>query len=178
MPGPAASGCWTSWLGAWCSGIPAGRPLAVHLLASTLAREGAYTMGGAVWTRMTRLMIASALMGAFAGVCAWQYETLAQVLWRKEVAVLAVIVVGVLIYGVAAFALARHLVWSTFVTSAVVQPCGSRAPGGSFYAHAPCRLQHCVGHQSTLGVDDVLPRHPPSPQSCMPQGRPPYNPSF
>ena len=83
-------------LGAWVN---------VFLLASTLAREGAYTMGGAVWTRMTRLMIASALMGAFAGVCAWQYETLAQVLWRKEAAVLAVIVVGVLIYGVAAFAL-------------------------------------------------------------------------
>lgn len=83
-------------LGAWVN---------VFLLASTLAREGAYTMGSAVWTRMTRLMIASALMGAFAGVCAWQYETLAQVLWRKEVAVLAVIVVGVLIYGVAAFAL-------------------------------------------------------------------------
>jgi len=83
-------------LGAWVN---------VFLLASTLAREGAYTMGKPVWTRMVRLMIASALMGAFAGVCAWQYETLSQLLWRKEVAVLAVIVIGVVIYGVAAFAL-------------------------------------------------------------------------
>ena len=83
-------------LGAWVN---------VFLLGSTLAREGAYTMGKPVWTRMVRLMIASALMGAFAGVCAWQYETLSQLLWRKEVAVLVVIVIGVLIYAVAAFAL-------------------------------------------------------------------------
>ena len=83
-------------LGAWVN---------VFLLGSTLAREGAYTMGKPVWTRMVRLMIASALMGAFAGVCAWQYETLSQLLWHKEVAVLAVIVIGVVIYAVAALAL-------------------------------------------------------------------------
>ena len=83
-------------LGAWVN---------VFLLAGSLAREGAYKMGGAVWTRMVRLIIASVFMGVFAGVCAWQYETLSQLLWRKEVAVLAVIVVGVLIYGIAAFAL-------------------------------------------------------------------------
>jgi putative peptidoglycan lipid II flippase len=77
----------------------------VFLLAGALAREGAYTMGGRVWSRMTRLMIATALMGAFAGFCAWQYPLLAQIFWRKEVAVLAVIVAGVVIYGVAAFAL-------------------------------------------------------------------------
>lgn len=77
----------------------------VFLLAGALAREGAYTMGGAVWSRMLRLMLASALMGVFAGVCAWQYPLLSEVLWRKEVAVLVVIALGVVIYGVAAFAL-------------------------------------------------------------------------
>ena len=83
----------------------AGAWVNVFLLASALAREGAYKMGGAVWSRMTRLIIASALMGVFAGVCAWQYELLSTLLWKKEVAVLAVIVIGVIIYGIAAFAL-------------------------------------------------------------------------
>jgi putative peptidoglycan lipid II flippase len=77
----------------------------VFLLARALAREGAYTMGAAVWTRMVRLMMASVLMGVFAGVCAWQYPLLSELLWRKEVAVLVAIIVGVVIYGVAAFAL-------------------------------------------------------------------------
>jgi len=77
----------------------------VFLLAGALAREGAYTMGGRVWTRMVRLTIASALMGVFAGLCAWQYPLLADLLWKKEVAVLVVIGLGVIIYGVAAFAL-------------------------------------------------------------------------
>jgi len=77
----------------------------VFLLAGALAREGAYTMGASVWTRMVRLMIASALMGVFAGICAWQYPLLADLLWRKEVAVLVVIILGVAIYGLAAFAL-------------------------------------------------------------------------
>lgn len=83
----------------------AGAWVNVFLLASALSREGAYKMGGAVWSRMTRLVVASALMGIFAGVCAWQYELLSTILWKKEVAVLAVIVVGVVIYGIAAFAL-------------------------------------------------------------------------
>lgn len=83
-------------LGAWVN---------VFLLASALAREGAYTMGAAVWKRMIRLIGASVMMGAFVAVCAWQYPLLADLLWTKEVAVLVVIVVGVVIYGVAAFAL-------------------------------------------------------------------------
>ena len=83
----------------------AGAWVNVFLLASALAREGAYKMGAQVWSRMTRLIIASALMGVFAGVCAWQYDVLATLLWKKEVAVLAVIVIGVVIYGIAAFAL-------------------------------------------------------------------------
>jgi putative peptidoglycan lipid II flippase len=77
----------------------------VFLLAGTLAKEGAYKMGGRVWSRMVRLMLASVLMGVFAGVCAWQYPLLSELLFAKEVAVLAVIGVGVVIYGLAAFAL-------------------------------------------------------------------------
>ncbi len=77
----------------------------VFLLANSLAREGAYTMGGRVWSRMVRLIIASAIMGAFVAVCAWQYPLLSELLWKKEVAVLVVITLGVVIYGVAAFAL-------------------------------------------------------------------------
>jgi putative peptidoglycan lipid II flippase len=77
----------------------------VFLLAGALAREGAYTMGAAVWKRMIRLLMASVLMGVFAGVCAWQYPLLSQLLLTKEVAVLVVIIVGVVIYGLAAFAL-------------------------------------------------------------------------
>jgi putative peptidoglycan lipid II flippase len=77
----------------------------VFLLAGALAREGAYTMGAAVWKRMIRLLTASLLMGVFAGVCAWQYPLLSQLLLTKEVAVLVVIIVGVVIYGLAAFAL-------------------------------------------------------------------------
>jgi putative peptidoglycan lipid II flippase len=77
----------------------------VFLLAAALAQEGAYTMGPAVWKRMIRLIGASVLMGAFVAVCAWQYPLLAELLWTKEVAVLVVIGLGVVIYGVAAFAL-------------------------------------------------------------------------
>ena len=77
----------------------------VFLLAGALAREGAYTMGASVWTRMVRLMVASTLMGVFAGHCAWQYPLLSDLFWKKEVAVLAVMGLGVVIYGLAAFAL-------------------------------------------------------------------------
>ncbi len=77
----------------------------VFLLAGTLAREKVYAMGPAVWSRMLKLVLASAIMGAFAGFCAWQYPMLSTVLWRKEVAVIAVIVMGVALYGAAVFAL-------------------------------------------------------------------------
>jgi len=55
-------------------------------------------------SRMVRLIIASAIMGVFAGVCARQYPLLSELLWKKEVAVLVVIAVGVVLYGIAAFA--------------------------------------------------------------------------
>ncbi len=75
----------------------------VFLLAATLSREGAYRMGGAVWSRLLRLILASALMGLFAGFCAWQYPMLSRLFFAKEVAVLVAIVAGVLIYAAAAF---------------------------------------------------------------------------
>lgn len=78
--------------------------LNVFMLAARLARDGAYRMGSRVWSRMLRLGLATALMGVFVGVCAWQYPLLSRVLWHKEIAVLAVIALGVVIYGAAALA--------------------------------------------------------------------------
>ena len=76
----------------------------VFMLAAKLAREGAYKMGGRVWSRIFRLGLAAGLMGVFAGVCAWQYDLLSRVLLHKEIAVLVVIIVGIVIYGAAALA--------------------------------------------------------------------------
>jgi putative peptidoglycan lipid II flippase len=78
--------------------------LNVLLLAGTLAREGIYKMGKAAWVRMGRLGAACAVMGGFIGVCAWQYPLLSHLVWRKEVAVVAVAAAGFAIYGIAAFA--------------------------------------------------------------------------
>ena len=76
----------------------------VFMLAGTLARDGAYKMGSRVWSRLLRLGLATALMGAFAGVCAWQYPLLSRVFLHKEIAVLVVIIAGVAIYAAAALA--------------------------------------------------------------------------
>jgi putative peptidoglycan lipid II flippase len=76
----------------------------VFLLAGKLASEGSYRMGSRVWSRMIRLALASLLMGAFVAVCAWQYPLLSKLLLHKEIAVLAVILGGVVIYGFAVFA--------------------------------------------------------------------------
>ncbi len=76
----------------------------VFMLAAKLAREGAYKMGGRVWSRMFRLGLATGLMGVFAGVCAWQYDLLSRVLLHMEIAVLVVIIVGIVIYAAAALA--------------------------------------------------------------------------
>jgi putative peptidoglycan lipid II flippase len=81
-------------IGAW---------LNVALLAGTLAREGTYRVGGEVRARLLRLAAATALMAAILGACAWQYEVLSVLLWRKEVAVLVVVFAGFLVYLGAAF---------------------------------------------------------------------------
>jgi putative peptidoglycan lipid II flippase len=77
----------------------------VALLASTLAREGTYRLSGKAWARLARLAIACAIMGVFAGVCALNYEALSSLLWRKELAVLAVALAAFAIYCAAALAL-------------------------------------------------------------------------
>lgn len=77
----------------------------VALLSGTLAREGVYKLSARAWGRILRLGAASLVMGAFLGVCAWQYPLLKEVLWRKELAVLVVVFGGFVLYAAAAFAL-------------------------------------------------------------------------
>lgn len=79
--------------------------LNVVLLASTLAREGTYRVSAKAWGRLTRLAIACAIMGVFVGFCAANYELLAQLLWRKEVAILAVAFAAFVLYAIAALLL-------------------------------------------------------------------------
>jgi putative peptidoglycan lipid II flippase len=76
--------------------------LNVMLLASTLAREGTYRVSAKAWSRLMRLGIACAIMGVFVGVCAANYDLLAELLWSKEVAVLAVAFAAFVLYAVAA----------------------------------------------------------------------------
>ena len=76
----------------------------VALLAGTLARENVYRMGPPFLSRLIRLVGASAVMGAFIAVCAWQYPLLAEVFWRKEIAVLLVAAAGFGIYAASAVA--------------------------------------------------------------------------
>jgi putative peptidoglycan lipid II flippase len=84
--------------------------LNVALLSGTLAREGTYKLGAKAWGRLMRLALATGAMGVFIGACALNYERLSVLLLRKEIAVLAVAVVGFSIYAAAAFAL-RAVSW-------------------------------------------------------------------
>jgi putative peptidoglycan lipid II flippase len=79
--------------------------LNVALLSGTLAREGVYKVSAKAWSRIFRLLIASLLMGIFVAACEWQYALLSHIFWRKEVAVLVVVLAGFALYAVAAFAL-------------------------------------------------------------------------
>ncbi|WP_395647186.1 murein biosynthesis integral membrane protein MurJ [Terricaulis sp.] len=79
--------------------------LNVFLLSSTLAREGTYRISGRAWGRLLRLGVACLIMGVFVGVCAAHYEYLSRLLWKKEVAVLAVAFAAFVLYCIAALAL-------------------------------------------------------------------------
>lgn len=79
--------------------------LNVAMLAGALAAQGMYRIGPAAMMRLGRLGGACVVMGGFIGVCAWQYPLLADVLWRKEVAVVAVTLAGAAVYTLAAFGL-------------------------------------------------------------------------
>ncbi len=70
----------------------------VMQLAGTLAKENVYRISKAAWSRLARLGLACGVMGAFIATAAWQYPLLSQVMWRKEVAVVAVAAVGFLLF--------------------------------------------------------------------------------
>jgi putative peptidoglycan lipid II flippase len=74
----------------------------VFLLAGTLAREKVYRVSPRAWGRLARLGLACAVMSIFVTLCAFNYELLSQVLWRKEVAAVAVSAVGFAIFLVCA----------------------------------------------------------------------------
>jgi putative peptidoglycan lipid II flippase len=75
--------------------------LNVCLLAGRLLSTGAFAPSPTFRAKLARLTLASAVMGVglfFAGV---HYETLSELLLRKELAVLAVCAAGALVYGLA-----------------------------------------------------------------------------
>jgi putative peptidoglycan lipid II flippase len=82
-------------LGAW---------LNVALLSGTLAREGTWRVGPALRARLVRLAVATAVMAAVLALCAFNYRTLSELLWRKEIAILVVCFVGAAVYLAAALA--------------------------------------------------------------------------
>ncbi len=112
-------------LGAWVN---------VGLLSGTLAREGTYRIGPALWGRLLRLGGATLVMALVLGVCAWNYRLLADLLWRKEVAILAVCVAGLISYLAAAFAL-RAVTVADLRSALRREPgapgAGAGLPGGS-----------------------------------------------
>lgn len=79
--------------------------LNVALLCWTLGREGVWSPGAAVTGRLLRIGAATGLMAAALGACAYFYPELSRLLWRKEVAVLAGVAVGGLVYAAAALGL-------------------------------------------------------------------------
>lgn len=82
-------------IGAWVN---------VALLAATLAREGTWKVGPALRGRLVRLAVATAVMATVLGVMAYFYPTLAQLFWKKEVAVIVACLVGAGVYGLAVLA--------------------------------------------------------------------------
>ena len=71
----------------------------VGLLAFVLAREGTWAPSPAFLSRMSRVVAASAAMGAVLLFASINYERLSSLLAAKEVAVLAICGVGALVYG-------------------------------------------------------------------------------
>jgi putative peptidoglycan lipid II flippase len=77
----------------------------VALLGGTLIREGIYRPGPAVLGRLVRVAAAAAAMGGVVLVCSVFYPLLSRVLGSKEVAVLAAVGLGGLVYAGAALVL-------------------------------------------------------------------------
>ena len=78
--------------------------LNVLLLAGTLARERTYRPGPAVRRRLLRTAAATLVMAAVLAACSWFYEPLSALFWAKEVAVVAAVLLGFGVYGVAVLA--------------------------------------------------------------------------
>jgi putative peptidoglycan lipid II flippase len=110
-------------LGAWIN---------VALLGGALAREGTWRIGPALGGRLWRLFAASAVMGAALAFCAVNYRALSNLLWRKEVAILAVCALGAALYFVAGLAL-RAFSWRELIGALRREPGGPAAdlPGGA-----------------------------------------------
>ena len=78
--------------------------LNVGLLVAALARRGIWRPSGALLGRLARIGGATAVMGLLLLACAWGYPVLADILWRKEIAVVVACLVGFAGYGAAALA--------------------------------------------------------------------------
>lgn len=102
----------------------------VFLLAGTLAKDGVYKITAKAWGRLVRLGLASLVMGLFVGACEWQYPLLSHIFWRKEVAVLVVVLAGFTLYGISA--LAFRAITLSEIKSALRRERG--APGASLPA--------------------------------------------
>ena len=96
----------------------------VGLLAGTLVRENAWRPSGPFLSRSSRLLLASAVMAGVLLAAGMNYETLSRLLLAKEIAVLAVVGVGALVYGLC-------LVLFRAVTPADLRAALKREPGAA-----------------------------------------------
>jgi putative peptidoglycan lipid II flippase len=78
--------------------------LNVALLAGTLARDGHYRIDAALWSKLARLALACAAMAALLVYCEQNYAQVYGWLWRKELAVIAMVLAGGLIYALVGLA--------------------------------------------------------------------------
>jgi len=96
----------------------------VALLAGTLVREDAWRPSPAFVARLSRVLLASAVMAGVLLAAGVGYETLSRLLLAKEVAVLAVCGVGAVVYGLC-------LILFRAVTPAELKAVLRREPGSS-----------------------------------------------
>lgn len=96
----------------------------VALLAGTLIREDAWRPSPAFLSRLSRVLLASAVMAGVLLAAGVGYETLSRLLLAKEVAVLVVCGVGAVVYGLC-------LILFRAVTPAELKAVLRREPGSS-----------------------------------------------
>ena len=78
--------------------------LNIALLTGRLASMGAYRIGRPVWSRLARITLATAVMAAALAAAQYWRADLYELLWRKEVAILAACLAGAALYALAALA--------------------------------------------------------------------------